>query len=97
MKRGGTLKEKASKPEATKCKAERTAEKNKKAHKGSIYQPQTAAKLIIVALTTKSLHNSEAVAIFDQVDGDSEFLSQLVNSNQMPTSRHKNCSLFHIN
>lgn len=49
-----------------------------------------------MALAAKTPHNSEAVAIFEQVDGDSEFLSQLVNSSQMQVSRHKNSSLFHI-
>lgn len=49
-----------------------------------------------MALAAKTPHNSEAVAIFEQVDGDSEFVSQLVNSSQMQVSRHKNGSLFHI-
>lgn len=57
--------------------------------------PKQQAKLITVALAAKTPHNSEAVAIFEE-DGDSEFLSQLVNSSQMQMSTHKNGSLFHI-
>lgn len=45
---------------------EKQSQENKKAHKTSVYQPQTAAKLIIVALAAKTPHNSEAAVIFEQ-------------------------------
>lgn len=59
-------------------------------------KPKQQAELITVALAAKTPHNSEAVAIFEEGDGDSEFLSQLVNFSQMQMSTHKNGSLFHI-
>jgi len=40
-----------------------------------------------VALLAQSPHNSEAVAIFEEVDGDSEFISQLFNSSQTQTEQ----------
>lgn len=40
-----------------------------------------------VALLAKSPHSSEAVAISVEVDGDSDFLSQLFNSSQMQTEQ----------
>lgn len=40
-----------------------------------------------VALVAKSPHNSEAVAIFEEVDGDSEFISQHFNSSQMQSEQ----------
>lgn len=41
-----------------------------------------------LSLITKSPHNREAVAIFEEVDGNSEFISQLFSSTQMQTE-HK--------
>lgn len=41
-----------------------------------------------LSLVTKSPHNREAVAIFEEVDGDSEFIYQFFNSTQMQTE-HK--------
>lgn len=100
MQKGTMLNKQARKPEATKCEADRMAQKNKlrktKRHiKQVSTNPKQQAKLITVASAAKTPHNSEAVAIFEEGDGDSEFLSQLVNSSQMQMSTHKNGSLFY--
>lgn len=72
--------------------ADMTAEKNKlkktkSTQKQASANPEQQAKLMTVALLAKSPHNSEAVAIFEVVDGDSEFISQHFNSSQMQTEQ----------